>query len=54
MASNLLWHAAAVIGERDLDLVKADAVRPDPHLPAGPIGEGVRDGIEDEIGEDFP
>ena len=53
-ASNVLRHAAAVIGERDLDLVQPEPARLDQHLSAGPIGEAVRDGVEDEVGQHLP
>src|SRR5882672_1089518 len=51
---NLLRHAAAVIRESDLDLLDAEATRLDQHVPAGPIGEAVRDGVEDEVGQHLP
>src|SRR6516165_11377896 len=54
VALNLLWNAASVIRERDLDMLGAAAIRLDQHGSAGLIGETVGDGVEDEIGQHLP
>ena len=51
---NVLRDAAAVIRERDLDLLRAEAARLDQHVSVSPIGEAVSDGVEDEVGQHLP
>src|SRR6266436_6131668 len=47
-------NAAAVIRESDLDLFRAEATRLDQHVSARPVGEGVSDGVEDQVGQHLP
>ena len=54
MTLHFLRNAAAVIGERDLDLVHAEAACLDQHVSARPIGEAVGNGVEDEVGQHLP
>src|SRR6516164_7583191 len=51
MTLNFLGNAAPIVGERDLDLAGTDASRVELHVPDRSVGEGVGDGIEDEVGQ---
>jgi hypothetical protein len=51
---NVVWNAASVIHERDLDLALADATRFDVHMSFGRIVKCVSDGVKDKVGQHAP
>src|SRR5580693_10633539 len=46
-------HSGAVIGKNDLDVVMAARPRRDRDRSGAAVGEGVVDGIEEQVGQDL-